>query len=72
MLQTPGPDAGNDRFVLVATLDNVRHLSNLLKAVHFRDQATVFASANGIRVTVEAAKSVQGNAFIQVPARGGV
>ncbi|XP_072451832.1 cell cycle checkpoint protein RAD1-like isoform X1 [Chiloscyllium punctatum] len=65
MLQTPGPDAGNDRFVLVATLDNVRHLSNLLKAVHFRDQATVFASANGIRVTVEAAKSVQGNAFIQ-------
>uniref|UniRef100_UPI00398F194D 1,5-anhydro-D-fructose reductase n=1 Tax=Pristiophorus japonicus TaxID=55135 RepID=UPI00398F194D len=63
---SPGPEADADRFVLVASLDNARNLSNLLKAVHFRDQVTVFASANGIRVTAEAAKSVQGNAFIQL------
>ncbi|XP_069757999.1 cell cycle checkpoint protein RAD1 isoform X1 [Narcine bancroftii] len=64
-MMSPEPPGASDEFVLVAILDNARNLSNLLKAIHFRDQVTFFASANGIRVTAEAAKSVQGNAFIQ-------
>lgn len=51
---------------LVASLDNVRNLSTVLKAIHFRDHATCFATKNGIKVTVENAKCVQANAFIQV------
>ncbi|XP_036164501.1 cell cycle checkpoint protein RAD1 isoform X2 [Myotis myotis] len=50
---------------LVASLDNVRNLSTVLKAIHFRDHATCFATKNGIKVTVENAKCVQANAFIQ-------
>ncbi|PKK19919.1 RAD1 checkpoint DNA exonuclease, partial [Columba livia] len=48
-----------------ASLDNARHLSSLLRAVHFQDHATCFATANGLRVTVEDAKCIQANAFIQ-------
>ncbi|XP_038600348.1 cell cycle checkpoint protein RAD1 [Tachyglossus aculeatus] len=55
----------DDQYVLVAGLDNVRNLSNILKAIHFRDHATCFATANGIKVTVENAKCLQANAFIQ-------
>lgn len=51
---------------LVASLDNVRNLSTVLKAIHFREHATCFATKNGIKVTVENAKCVQANAFIQV------
>lgn len=54
---------------LVASLDNVRNLSTVLKAIHFRDHATCFATKNGIKVTVENAKCVQANAFIQVGPR---
>ncbi|XP_043833142.1 cell cycle checkpoint protein RAD1 isoform X2 [Dromiciops gliroides] len=56
---------GNDQYILVASLDNVRNLSNILKAIHFRDHATCFATTNGIKVTVENAKCLQANAFIQ-------
>ncbi|KAM6230552.1 cell cycle checkpoint protein RAD1 [Porphyrio hochstetteri] len=59
------PPASGERYVLAASLDNARHLSSLLRAVRFRDHATCFATANGIRVTVEDAKCVQANAFIQ-------
>ncbi|KAG8512665.1 Cell cycle checkpoint protein RAD1 [Galemys pyrenaicus] len=52
-------------YSLVASLDNVRNLSTVLKAIHFRDHATCFATKNGIKVTVENAKCVQANAFIQ-------
>uniref|UniRef100_A0A8C6JW50 Cell cycle checkpoint protein RAD1 n=2 Tax=Melopsittacus undulatus TaxID=13146 RepID=A0A8C6JW50_MELUD len=48
-----------------ASLDNARHLSSLLRAVHFQDHATCFATNNGLRVTVEDAKCIQANAFIQ-------
>ncbi|XP_007906136.1 cell cycle checkpoint protein RAD1 [Callorhinchus milii] len=54
-----------DECVLVASLDNARNLSNLLRAVHFRDRATIQATPAGIKVTVENAKCVQANAFIQ-------
>ena len=53
-------------YCLVASLDNVRNLSTILKAIHFREHATCFATKNGIKVTVENAKCVQANAFIQV------
>uniref|UniRef100_A0A2K5Z792 RAD1 checkpoint DNA exonuclease n=1 Tax=Mandrillus leucophaeus TaxID=9568 RepID=A0A2K5Z792_MANLE len=46
-------------------LDNVRNLSTILKASHFRKCGTHFATKNGIKVTMENAKCVQANAFIQ-------
>uniref|UniRef100_A0A8B9NFD8 Uncharacterized protein n=1 Tax=Accipiter nisus TaxID=211598 RepID=A0A8B9NFD8_9AVES len=55
-------------YVLSASLDNARHLSSLLRAVHFQDHATCFATVNGLKVTVEDAKCIQANAFIQVGA----
>ncbi|NXR10824.1 RAD1 protein, partial [Semnornis frantzii] len=57
--------ASGEPYVLVASLDNARHLSSLLRAVHFQDHATCFATSNGIRVTVEDAKCMQAHAFIQ-------
>ncbi|XP_073199815.1 cell cycle checkpoint protein RAD1 isoform X2 [Lepidochelys kempii] len=59
------PETGDDQYVLVTSLDNVRNLSNILKAIHFKDHATCFATTNGIKVTVENAKCLQANAFIQ-------
>ncbi|XP_034298304.1 cell cycle checkpoint protein RAD1 [Pantherophis guttatus] len=59
------PETGKEQNVLVATLDNVKNLSNILKAIHFKDHATCFATSNGLKVTVENAKSLQANAFIQ-------
>ncbi|KAF7243901.1 Cell cycle checkpoint protein RAD1 [Varanus komodoensis] len=59
------PETGEDQNILVATLDNVRNLSNILKAIHFKDHATCFATTNGLKVTVENAKCLQANAFIQ-------
>ncbi|XP_053159733.1 cell cycle checkpoint protein RAD1 isoform X1 [Hemicordylus capensis] len=58
-------EMGEDKYVFVASLDNVRNLSNILKAIHFRDHATSFATTNGLKVTVENAKCLQANAFIQ-------
>lgn len=62
------PPPNGEPYVLAASLDNARHLSSLLRAVHFQDHATCFATANGLRVTVEDAKCIQANAFIQVGA----
>ncbi|XP_030048884.1 cell cycle checkpoint protein RAD1 [Microcaecilia unicolor] len=58
-------ETGDDQYILVANLDNVRNLSNILKAIHFKDHATCFATKNGIKMTVENAKCMQANAFIQ-------
>lgn len=60
------PPASGERYALSASLDNARHLSSLLRAVHFQDYATCLATASGLRVTVEDAKCIQANAFIQV------
>uniref|UniRef100_A0A6B2F719 Cell cycle checkpoint protein RAD1 n=1 Tax=Bothriechis nubestris TaxID=1766655 RepID=A0A6B2F719_9SAUR len=59
------PETCKEQNVLVATLDNVRNLSNILKAIHFKDHAACFTSSNGLKFTVENAKSLQANAFIQ-------
>ncbi|CAG0888127.1 unnamed protein product [Darwinula stevensoni] len=50
---------------LMAKIDNARNVAQLLKAVNFRDTAVVYVSSNGLKVTVEEAKCVQANAFIQ-------
>ncbi|KAL4841208.1 hypothetical protein H8958_000122 [Nasalis larvatus] len=55
----------NDQYSFVASLDNVRNLSTILKAGHFRKCGTYFATKNGIKVTLENTKCVQANAFIQ-------
>ncbi|KAM5191483.1 cell cycle checkpoint protein RAD1 [Mantella aurantiaca] len=58
-------DAEDGHYVFTCSLDNARNLSNILKAVHFKDHAACFATSNGLKVTVETAKCLQANAFIQ-------
>lgn len=55
-----------EHHVLVASLDNARNLSNILKAIAFKDHAVFSATPNGLKVTVEDSKCLQANAFIQV------
>ncbi|KAF5395739.1 Cell cycle checkpoint protein RAD1 [Paragonimus heterotremus] len=50
--------------LIYLSMDNAKIIINVLKAVQFRDLATVFATANGLKVTVEDAKCIQGNAFL--------
>ena len=57
--------ATDETCVLIAKLDNVRTVSNILKAVNFKETAIVFISDNGLKVTVEDSKCVQANAFLQ-------
>ncbi|KAK7481563.1 hypothetical protein BaRGS_00027212 [Batillaria attramentaria] len=64
MLSTQQAD-DDSSYVFVAKLDNARNVSNILKAIHFKDTATVFVTSQGLKVTVEDAKCVQANAFIQ-------
>ncbi|XP_064621085.1 cell cycle checkpoint protein RAD1-like isoform X2 [Lineus longissimus] len=51
--------------VLVVRMDKARNMSSVLKAINFKDTATIFASPNGLKVTVEDSKCVQANAFLQ-------
>lgn len=55
----------NDDSVFSASISNAKNVYHILKAVHFKDVATVFATENGLKITVEDSKSIQGNAFIQ-------
>ncbi|XP_077354713.1 cell cycle checkpoint protein RAD1 [Festucalex cinctus] len=55
----------DEQYVLVASLDNARNLSNILKAIAFKDHALFTATPNGLKVTVEDSKCLQANAFIQ-------
>lgn len=57
---------GDELYVFVASLDNARNVSNILKAIAFKDHAIFSATSNGLKVTVEDSKSLQANAFIQV------
>ncbi|XP_069820873.1 cell cycle checkpoint protein RAD1 [Dendropsophus ebraccatus] len=59
------PEVDEAQYVFSCSLDNVRNLSNILKAIHFKDHASCFATSNGLKVTVENAKCLQANAFIQ-------
>lgn len=53
-----------DTYTLVAKLGNPKTVIQLLKAVNFKENATCFATENGLRVTVEDAKCVQASAYI--------
>lgn len=64
LLTQSQPD--NEQDVLVASMDNARNLSNILKAITFKDHAIFTATPNGLKVTVEDSKCLQANAFIQV------
>ncbi|XP_019908564.1 cell cycle checkpoint protein RAD1 isoform X1 [Esox lucius] len=65
MLLSTHSQTVDDNYVLVASLDNVRNLSNILKAITFKDHAIFNATPNGLKVTVEDSKCLQANAFIQ-------
>ncbi|XP_077319002.1 cell cycle checkpoint protein RAD1 [Lithobates pipiens] len=58
-------EAEDDQYVFTCSLDNARNLSNILKAINFKDHAACFATSNGLKFTVENAKCLQANAFIQ-------
>ncbi|XP_043232190.1 cell cycle checkpoint protein RAD1-like isoform X1 [Amphibalanus amphitrite] len=64
MLDTQDSDEDKQN-VLVAKIDNVKNVSQLLKAVHFKESAVVVVTSDGLKVTVEDSKCVQANAFIQ-------
>ena len=57
-------ETGEGPYLLCQT-NNVRKVSNMLKAIHIKDQATVIISAKGMRVVVEDAGVLQANAFLQ-------
>ncbi|XP_071946302.1 cell cycle checkpoint protein RAD1-like isoform X2 [Antedon mediterranea] len=65
-LSTQESDEDN-QYVLIAKIDNAKNISNVLKAILCKDKelATVFATENGLKVTVEDSKCVQANAFLQ-------
>lgn len=65
MSRVTQPSQEESGYILEARMDNSRNLSSILKAVAFREVATCFISSNGLKVTVEQAKCVQANAFIQ-------
>ncbi|XP_033123280.1 cell cycle checkpoint protein RAD1-like isoform X2 [Anneissia japonica] len=57
----------DSQYILIATIDNAKNISNVLKAILSKDKelATIFATENGLKVTVEDSKCVQANAFLQ-------
>eukprot|EP00112_Aurelia_sp_Birch-Aquarium-sp1_P012741 Seg2683.2 transcript_id=Seg2683.2/GoldUCD/mRNA.D3Y31 product="Cell cycle checkpoint protein RAD1" protein_id=Seg2683.2/GoldUCD/D3Y31 len=55
----------SEGYIFVGRMDNARNLTNVLKAIHFKDVATVFLSENGLKITVEDSKYVQASAFVQ-------
>uniref|UniRef100_A0A8D3CZ50 Cell cycle checkpoint protein RAD1 n=1 Tax=Scophthalmus maximus TaxID=52904 RepID=A0A8D3CZ50_SCOMX len=63
--------ADDEQYVLVASLDNARNLSNILKAITFKDHAIFNATPNGLKVTVEDSKlstfGNSGNAHYDYP-----
>ena len=42
-----------------AKLGNSKLLMQVLKAIHFKDDATILINGNGLKVTIEDAKSFQ-------------
>jgi len=65
MVEVVGAGAEDQQYALVCRLDSVKVFASLLKSINFRERSTWFVSANGIKVTVEDAKSVQTNAFVK-------
>ncbi|RZF46464.1 hypothetical protein LSTR_LSTR012539 [Laodelphax striatellus] len=51
-------------YLFEAKLDNVKNLSPVLKAINFKDNATIFINDKGLKVVVEDSKCVQASAFV--------
>jgi hypothetical protein len=49
----------------VAKLTNVKLLQQIFKTISLNDDACFYAKKDGLKMTVEAAKTFQANAFIQ-------
>jgi len=52
-------------YAFISKLDNTRQFLHLLKALSFQDRVNVFISPNGLKVTVDEAKSMQMSAFVE-------
>ncbi|CAN7985896.1 unnamed protein product, partial [Ixodes hexagonus] len=65
MSQNASSAAAEVDYAFVAKLGNARDLSQLLKAVNFKEVATVEINEIGIRVIVQDAKCLQAIAFVQ-------
>lgn len=48
-----------------AKLTNVKILQQIFKSVHLNNEATIYIKKDGLKMTLEDAKSYQANAFIQ-------
>ncbi|GAB6030047.1 ssDNA endodeoxyribonuclease [Chamberlinius hualienensis] len=65
---TSQQSTGNDDLTdheFEAVIGNVKTIIQLLKAIHLNEIANISINANGIKVTVEEAKCVQANSFLQ-------
>ncbi|XP_073978841.1 radiation insensitive 1 [Rhodnius prolixus] len=58
------PEENVEQCVLRGKINNIKNLSQLLKCIHFKEIAAVFASANGMKFVVEDSKCLQAAAFI--------
>lgn len=63
-MEIDGNDSFEEKYLLVAKADNVKHISSLLKAVNFKDVGVCFATEHGLKIVVEDSKCVQANTFI--------
>ncbi|PAA54682.1 hypothetical protein BOX15_Mlig026421g1, partial [Macrostomum lignano] len=63
---SPAPsDGGRPPPLLYLRITNAKVVCSLLKTIQFRDLATICASVNGLKVTVEDCKSLQANVYLQ-------
>ncbi|XP_060837922.1 cell cycle checkpoint protein RAD1-like [Rhopalosiphum padi] len=63
-MEIDGNGSFEEKYLLVAKADNVKHISSLLKAVNFKDVGVCFATEHGLKIVVEDSKCVQANTFI--------
>ncbi|KAI5698024.1 hypothetical protein M8J76_004690 [Diaphorina citri] len=55
---------GSRENVLTAQIDNVKKLTTILKALHFKEKAILYPSQRGLKVIVQDAKCMQAAAYI--------
>ncbi|CAK9303550.1 unnamed protein product [Gordionus sp. m RMFG-2023] len=52
-------------YIFYASTDNVKYISNILKAVQFKESANFHATDQGIKITVEDSHCLQANSYLQ-------
>lgn len=58
-------ESEDDDILVKAQIQNTKILQQFLKAIHFKDDANVTISTNGLKLTVEDSKTFQASAIIQ-------